>query len=829
MGAEPGKRRPRIVPATGDLIAIVLIAVMAAVLAERFELFEAFDRWVKRHPRSPLEDLVVVGVVLSVLLGLFSWRRWRELSRDMAAREKAEEQLRQAEARFRTLVEQIPAVTHISGLDETSSTIYIGPQVEGLLGYAREDWLADPKLWVKVLHPDHLDRLLKLNDDHIHRGVPIATEYPMIARDGRTVWIQEEAVVIRDQSGRPRFSQGVWIDITARKQAEEALRETEARYRALIEQIPAVTYISRNDRGFPLVYISPQVESMLGFSPASLYEDSLLWERHMHPKDIDRARLEFEAGLASGRRFSTEYRIVTPDGRELWVRDESVPLPDEAGRTAEIQGVIFDITERKRAEEAIRESEDRYRSLVEASPDAILVHSDGRLVFANQAAASLLGAEMAEELIGRPVFDIVHPDHREIVEQRLLAQAHGERAPLIEERFVRLDGSIIDVEVAGIPVTYRGNPAGQIVVRDVTRRKEAERQLREAEDRYRTLVEHIPAVTYIWDSTREGAAPPYISPQLEPLLGFTPEEFTTERGPWSTRMHPEDRERVLAETARTDETGEPFACEYRMLARDGREVWVRDEAEVVSRDEQGRPQFWQGMMFDITERKRAEEERAVLLSRLVAAQEDERRRIAEDIHDDSVQKMTAVGLRLEALRRRATDPEQLSMIDRLEESVGLAIGRLRHLLFELRPPAIDREGLAAALRQYLKDVRAESGIQTHLDDRLVSEPPSDTRMLAYRIAQEALTNVRKHAQASRVDVLLQPQDGGLLVRITDDGVGFEDSEGSDAVPGHLGLSAMRERAQFAGGRLRVLAAPGSGTTVEFWLPVASPRARGSAA
>ncbi|MBI2237902.1 MAG: PAS domain-containing protein, partial [Actinobacteria bacterium] len=162
--------------------------------------------------------------------------------------------------------------------------------------------------------------------------------------------------------------------------------------------------------------------------------------------------------------------------------------------------------------------------------------------------------------------------------------------------------------------------------------------------------------------------------------------------------------------------------EYRMLAEDGRVVWIRDEAVVVARDQAGRPTLWQGVIFDVTEQKRIERERRDLLRRLVGAQEEERRRIAGDIHDDSVQMMTAVGLRLQALRKRETSEEKIEAIDRLEQSVSLAIGRLRHLLFELRPPAIDRDGLAAALRQYLEDVRDEAGIEVHLDDRLVTEP-----------------------------------------------------------------------------------------------------------
>lgn len=201
---------------------------------------------------------------------------------------------------------------------------------------------------------------------------------------------------------------------------------------------------------------------------------------------------------------------------------------------------------------------------------------------------------------------------------------------------------------------------------------------------------------------------------------------------------------------------------------------------------------------------------------LVEAQENERRRIAWDLHDDSIQVMTAVGLRLRAFRRNvASDPVLSEQLDEIEEVVGEAIGRLRGLLFELRPVVLDREGLAAALRTYLDSLEAE-GLSTVLDSRLGEEPISETRALLYRLAQEALTNVRRHARASFVEVVLERRESGLFLRIRDNGAGFP--TGQRGEPGHLGLVAMRERAEVFGGWCKIQSAPGAGTTVEAWVP-----------
>jgi signal transduction histidine kinase len=234
---------------------------------------------------------------------------------------------------------------------------------------------------------------------------------------------------------------------------------------------------------------------------------------------------------------------------------------------------------------------------------------------------------------------------------------------------------------------------------------------------------------------------------------------------------------------------------------------------------------------DITQRRMAEDElranfrllrkshedRRRLVAQLVHAEEEERRRIAGDIHDDSLQLMAAVSMHLYNVRRQVSDLAEREALVGLEESVREAIGRLRHLLFELRPPTLDREGLSAALRLLLEHTLEPAGTSWSIEDRLSVEPPEEARTILYRIAQEALANVRKHAGAAHVDVTIDEQGGGYLVRITDDGRGFE-PERSTPRPGHLGVSAMRERAEVAGGWFRIESVRGEGARVEFWVP-----------
>lgn len=211
----------------------------------------------------------------------------------------------------------------------------------------------------------------------------------------------------------------------------------------------------------------------------------------------------------------------------------------------------------------------------------------------------------------------------------------------------------------------------------------------------------------------------------------------------------------------------------------------------------------------------ADDERRRILARLVDAQEEERQRVANDIHDDPIQKLVAISMRLQLLKKKAGEGSDPSLDD-LIETVRQTIKGMRHMIFELRPTVLDNLGVAAALVEYLDTVgvSAEFEVQDDLDD----EPDAELGLIMYRIAQEALANVRKHANASRVHVHLAQQDGGYLVRIEDDGGGFDPPEMLRSAPGHLGLSSMRERAEMAGGWCKVHGLPGNGTTVEFWVP-----------
>jgi PAS domain S-box-containing protein len=365
--------------------------------------------------------------------------------------------------------------------------------------------------------------------------------------------------------------------------------------------------------------------------------------------------------------------------------------------------------------------------------------------------------------------------------------------------------------------------------------RRGEQEARDLESKYRILLEQIPAIVYIWHVADglEHMAEEYVSPQIEEVLGFRPDDWLENPRLWIDRLHPEDRVEVLDETTRSVDAGEPFMLEYRMLARDGRVVWLHDVASVLTRDDTGKATRYHGVQLDITARKEAEHaqrrsfeqlrlvhrQRRELLLRVVTTEEEERRRIADGIHDHTLQDLFAVLKRLERMALEQPALADLEDFALVRSEISESIDRLRHLTFELHPRILETDGLEAGLRFLLDWTGSRPGApSSRLEYGLASEPAMRVSSIVYRITQEALTNARKHSGASQVSVSLEDREAGLLVRIEDDGSGFPIETVAPPTQEHVGLVSMQERAEAAGGWCQVESMPGTGTNVLCWLP-----------
>ena len=492
-------------------------------------------------------------------------------------------------------------------VDPDGTLRYASPAFGRLLGYDPGKVVGKMNV-LESVHPDDLPHVLE-ETEKIHSEGGIASnkaEYRFRHKDGSWRWMENMGTYLLDD---PSMN-GIVVtsrDVTERKESEERLRRAEERYRTLVERVPAVVYVQEIGLPDSPMYMSPRIEALTGYTPEECKDPDMRW-RMVHPEDRERMQAEDERRGEPGEVVVSEYRVLHREGRTVWVRNESVLIEDEESGVRYWQGFMLDITERRLVEAALRESEQRFRrSFDDAAIGMALVGTDGRFLRTNRSLRELLGYP-EEELLGKSFQDITHPDDLDMDLDYFGRMLAGEmRTYQVEKRYVHKEGHVV---WAILSVSMVQDEEGQPLyfvsqVQDISDRKKAEEKVRDAEQRYRTLVEQIPAVTYI-DPVDDPDTSLYTSPQIEQMLGYTPQEWQNEKM-WPKRLHPDDRERVLAADERFEAGDEePFSEEYRLLAKDGSVVWVREEAVLV-RDEAGEPLYWQGVFYDLTERKALEE------------------------------------------------------------------------------------------------------------------------------------------------------------------------------------------------------------------------------
>lgn len=481
----------------------------------------------------------------------------------------------------------------------------------------------------------------------------------------------------------------------------------------------------------------------------------------------------------------------------------------------------------KPTEAPVVATEPLFQALLSYSPEPVVIFDEeGTLLELSPAAERLFGFARVWAL-GRNVQDLLVASDADW--QQAWLDIEGGAPNRVETMGQAADGSTLPVEVTIGRVSGAGSTVIVAYLRDLSEVKRSEAAVRDSEERFRKVFKDGPVgIALVAPSLQLITA----NDALCKMLGFDQDEIETLT--LDSITHPDDIALDAEQIAQLFlGTSSGYSIEKRLMTSEHEVVWGHLNVSIVS-DAQGQPLYSLCIIEDITERRRVEEERnqtlAVLrrtdqqrqdlLARLVDAQEEERRRIAADVHDDSVQIMAAAAIRLERLAAQLTDPAQVRMLNELLDTVRHSITRLRTLLFELTPTILDHEGLAAAIRAKLEELSEEMDLQYEIENKLRVEPAEHPRVITYRIISEVLANIRKHSEASKVDVSLKPSESGLLVKVTDNGKGFEDIPGS---PGrHLGMSSIRERAQVSGGWSRVVSSLGNGTTVEFWIPDGKP-------
>jgi PAS domain S-box-containing protein len=602
----------------------------------------------------------------------------------------------------------------------------------------------------------------------------------------------------------------------------DRVREEESRRRLLMDQASDAIFISDLDGRF--VEVNAEACRLTGLSADRLIGMTI--QELTSPEEMAALELRMEeVPLGSIHRF--ERSLHRTDGVDVEIEVTTSAVADR------IIAVARDVTAKKENERALEQREELFRAVSEMTSDyaiAFRVEPDGGITtdWATGAYEEVTGYRV-DEVVPGGWQAAVHPDDVPALAATMKHYLSEGGSWSSEFRIITKTGESKRVRSWTRAVRDETGRITRLIgaVSDVTAQRELEEELARSQVRYKELYETIPVGIYTrrWDGVGIGCNPAAVE-----MFGFPDAETFLAHPPDGYYLNPEDRVDFL-ETLERD----GVLREYDVLLKkfDGTPMWARNTSHLV-RDANGTPLYYDGALIDITEQKtleqelrhalatvsKADAERRRLVEHLVRAKEEERRRVASDIHDDTVQVMTSVAISLERLVRNTAEATFKSELETVEDSVRAAIHRLRGMVFELRPPSLDEDGLVAALTLYLEEMQIETGIHYEIDNQLDSEPSGAARVALYRIAQEALVNVRKHSGAKNVRLELCGERDGVKLSVMDDGSGFDPLEIAPN-PGHIGLGEMRERAELADGTIRIDRAPTGGTLVEVWLPDAS--------
>lgn len=653
-------------------------------------------------------------------------------------------------------------------------------------------------------------------------------------------------------------------ELEERRDVEERLRQSEARYRLLVERSRDILY-TVDAKGI-LHYVSPAIRNVLGLDPAALVGRS--FTDHVNPEDLplvmDVLRRSFMEGFRSN---GTEFRIRHADGswRWLFARGEAVEATEISPKV--FMGLAHDVTERRRSDEALTASEERYRQLFEAESDAILLieNSTGRILEANSAAAQLYGRTREELLMLRNTdLSAEEGETRRVTQETPVEIERVVTIPLRYHR--RADGSIVPVEITGRFFMWNGRAVHIAAIRDITQRLKAEERMRttqaelsraldlanrsrqallsmvedvrlsktrleESEERLRLALSAARQGIFDLD-LRTGDAK--VSPEYASMLGYDPAEFRETNASWLERLHPDERQQV-GEVYRRYVDGEipEYRVEFRQRCADGSWKWILSVGRIIEWDEVGGPIRMLGSHTDIHAMKVMEEQlRAAaeqtksLLRKLQDVREQERRDLARELHDELGQELTAIKMDLRLLERALEEPVSTQKAERLAVRIeslralgDRAIMTTRQLTTRLRPEVLDRLGFGQAVTWFAHQWHERFGIACSVEiDHSLQSIDDPTATTLFRVVQEGLNNIVKHAGATNVSVSAQRLDGHCRLEISDNGVGFSPGRARSDCFGLLGL---QERVDALGGMLEIRSVDGMGTRLSVVVPVPS--------
>lgn len=732
------------------------------------------------------------------------------VSKDISELKKIEEELRESNNRF----ELIARTTNDAIWEWNLETgwLWANENHQKIYGLTLSDPVPGQDVWLSRIHPEDKHIIVRIQDHAlISDKNTYSSEYRLLVEGKGYRNFLDRGYIIRNESGKPVRLMGSMMDITELKEAETAIRESEVKYRTFFENsMDGILFTSPEGDILTANAAACEIFQMSESEICSLGRDGI----------VDQTDPNLGIFLEERRREGksrVELRMIRKDGTKFDSDLTSVVFNDAVGKKR--TSVIFrDISERKQMERELRESESKFKSLVEESLVGVYIIQDGKFAYVNPRLAELLGYQTTELINTLSVLEVIHPDYRKLVADNIRLRLSGvEQSIHYEVEAIKKNGEVIQAELFGSLTEYRGAPAiiGSTV--DISHRKKAIAEIKKARELAEQIIDSLPGIFFLINE--EGIFLRW-NKQFEEVSGYKAYEVVKKK-PWQF-FEGEEREYIKNKIKDIIVDGLDDA-EAGFVTKDHTRIPYYFKAIGITYENQ---KCLLGYGIDISDRKRAEEDLAKsyteirrLSEYLQNIREEERKHIAREIHDELGQQITVLKMDASWLNKKLKNADE-SVKNKLNDLIELmdsTVKTVRRISSELRPSLLDDMGLIPAMEWYLKDFGKRIAIKTNFSiPKEELNLPDEARTGLFRIFQESLTNIARHSKAKKVDVSLQVVHGNIVMAIKDDGDGFDPESVKSKKT--LGILGMKERSFMMGGTYEVKSKPGKGTRVMITVP-----------
>ena len=722
---------------------------------------------------------------------------------DLTERKRAMAELQESESRYRDLVEHSEDLLGTHRLDGQILMINeapcrrLGYTVEEVLKMKIQDLIA-PKY--RHLYAQFVQRALEMGH---------ATGVMVVVTRGGEERVWEYTSTLRKEGIAEPVVRGMAHDVTERFRAEEALRLSEAKFATAFRASPhAMTITSLKDGRF--IDVNASFERQSGYSREEVLGRSVL-EIGMWVDSADFASVMADSLLRKSVK-GREVRLRTKSGRTVHAI-YSVEVIDVDGEPCAL-AAGEDITERLQIERALRESEGKFRLVADTVTSAIWLLQDYRFVYFNKEFERVTGYSR-EEILSMSPWDMLEPEYRAENLARARARLAGEPVPSrYQFAIVTKRGEKRWIDFSAALTEFNGKPAILASALDITAARRAEQELKEHAMYMDALISNVPLGIVIKDELQRVR---FCNPAFEQMFLYTQAEIQGRN--LDDLIAPHDRQEAV-QLSNAVQDGGVVHTTARRRRKNGTFIDVELYGVKVFSGDSFLGAF--AIYQDITERRKSEEKLIALRNRLARAQEEERARIARDLHDDTGQRLALLSIDLEQLKQISMQLKS-SLTEQLEALVKAAseiASDVHNVSRRLHPSQVELLGLPAAVSNFCKDFAAHNGMQiVFVNSGSRQRPPQDAALCLFRVAQEAIRNVQKHSGTRRATVQLDEITGSMRLRVSDQGTGF-DPDSEDFAQG-LGLLSMQERLHSLGGELFVHSRPGGGTCIEACIPLSA--------